>query len=379
MHYDLTGPLSPLTELSDGSTSAQPLSSLSQLGDDFLKTVLVLMNNATPTVGHVVEANAQLDVFENVPMENRRVGTEIDSLRVLREMLNNAPTDRGKRYVACAVICCQGPEQWVRLASDWVHFLLWPFKSAYKSKSPCASPHSVITLPETEASITVRRDEHFLCLLKERQGNKCAVIVKPPGRIKTIGTHIIRRSIAKADNSNAGLHISLPATWDILRHYADLSEDTIRDLENIIDSPSNGILLQTEMHDGFDNFEWCFEATDQPNVYNIKWLSEDGPLGAWVTGGLDQVQFTNQSANDIPLPNAQFLAIHAAIARVLHLSGAAEPLDLVMDRFDSGSSSPVPSGKYGSADLAIRWSLLELFGDNLTHLPTEIRAFGNRC
>ncbi len=108
-------------------------------------------------------------------------------------------------------------------------------------------------------------------------------------------------------------------------------------------------------------------------MYNIKWLSEDGPLGTWVTGGLEQVRFTNQSANDIPLPNAQFLAIHAAIAKVLHLSGAAEPLDLVMDRFDSGSS-PVPSGKYGSADLAIRWSLLELFGDNFTHLPTEIRA-----
>jgi len=179
-------------------------------------------------------------------------------------------------------------------------------------------------LPETEAS-----NEHFLRLLKERQANKCAVIVKPPGRIKTIGAHIIRRSIAKADKSNAGLHISLPATWDILRHYADLSEDTIRDLENIIDSPSNGILLQTEMHDGFDDFEWYFEATDQPDVYNIKWLSEDGPLGTWVTGGLEQVQFTNQSANDIPLPNAQFLAIHAAIAKVLHLSGAAEPLDLV--------------------------------------------------
>jgi hypothetical protein len=107
----------------------RPLSSLSQLSDDFLKTVLVLMNDATPTVGHVAEANARLDVFENVPVENRRVGTEIDSLRVLREMLNNASTERGKRYVACAVICCQGQEQWVRLASDWVHFLLWPCTS----------------------------------------------------------------------------------------------------------------------------------------------------------------------------------------------------------------------------------------------------------
>jgi len=151
MYYDLTRPLSPLTELSDNSTSTQSLSSLSQLSDDFLKTVLVLMNDATPTVGHVAEANARLDVFENVPVENRRVGTEIDSLRVLREMLNNAPTERGKRYVACAVICCQGQEQWVRLASDWVHFLLWPCTSR-------ASPtSSLIVYRQLRAHIRANR------------------------------------------------------------------------------------------------------------------------------------------------------------------------------------------------------------------------------
>ena len=107
-------------------------------------------------------------------------------------------------------------------------------------------------------------------------------------------------------------------------------------------------------------------------MYNVKWLSEDR-VAAWLSYGSQQVRFTNQSEKDIPLPNAQFLMIHAAIAKVLHLSGAAEPLDLVMDRFDFGSS-PVPSGKYGSADLDIRLSLLDLFGDRFSHLPTEIRA-----
>ena len=68
------------------------------------------------------------------------------------------------------------------------------------------------------------------------------------------------------------------------------------------------------------------------------------------------------------------MAIYAAIDKVLHLSGAAEPLDLVMDTFDSGSSnSPVPSGKYGGADLDIRLSLLDLFGD-CTCQPKSLHA-----
>ena len=64
-------------------------------------------------------------------------------------------------------------------------------------------------------------------------------------------------------------------------------------------------------------------------MYNVTWL-------VWVVGGREQVRFTNQLEKDIPLPDAQFLAIHAAIPKVLHLSGAAKPLDLVMDKFEFG-------------------------------------------
>jgi hypothetical protein len=47
----------------------------------------------------------------------------------------------------------------------------------------------------------------------------------------------------------------------MLRHYVDLPDEIIEDLENTIDSPSNGMLLQIEMHAEFDNFSWFFEPT----------------------------------------------------------------------------------------------------------------------
>ena len=42
---------------------------------------------------------------------------------------------------------------------------------------------------------------------------------------------------------------------------------------------------------------------------------------------------------DHPLPNAIFIALHAGIARVLHMSGAAEVLDQIIDRYDNESGS----------------------------------------
>ena len=52
--------------------------------------------------------------------------------------------------------------------------------------------------------------------------------------------------------------LSCPPIWDIIHQYANISVDN---LENSLDSPENGILLQTEMHRAFEHFEWCLVAT----------------------------------------------------------------------------------------------------------------------
>ena len=57
------------------------------------------------------------------------------------------------------------------------------------------------------------------------------------------------------------VYISRPSTWDILQHYVDLPKAQIEDLENAIDSPSNGMLIDIGMHICFDNFQWYFEQT----------------------------------------------------------------------------------------------------------------------
>ncbi len=48
---------------------------------------------------------------------------------------------------------------------------------------------------------------------------------------------------------------------------------------------------------------------------------------------------------DIPLPNPQYLAIHAAIAGVLHMSAAGKFFDELLDKYkdDEGKVPPVQS------------------------------------
>jgi hypothetical protein len=52
---------------------------------------------------------------------------------------------------------------------------------------------------------------------------------------------------------------SFPWTWDIIRQYSNTI--SVDDLEDSLDSPENGILLQIEMHRAFEHFEWCLVTT----------------------------------------------------------------------------------------------------------------------
>ena len=51
-------------------------------------------------------------------------------------------------------------------------------------------------------------------------------------------------------------------TFDILRNYADLPINSIEDIEQVIDAPSNGIALQSDAHKGFDKFKWSLKETE---------------------------------------------------------------------------------------------------------------------
>lgn len=81
----------------------------------------------------------------------------------------------------------------------------------------------------------------------------------------------------------------------------------------------------------------------QENEYALKEV--DG--GPWLLPEFvdKTITFTNHAApnRDLPLPNPHFIALHAGICRILHMSGAAEIFDQIFNKYDraAGGNSGV--------------------------------------
>jgi hypothetical protein len=103
----------------------------------------------------------------------------------------------------------------------------------------------------------------------------------------------------------------------------------------------------------------------------VHWLHRI-PLGK---ENFKEVQFQDHSQTGILLPNPTFIALHSAVAHVLHLSGAAEVMDKVYDAF-SDEDPTVPSrNRANEEDFRIRLSLIGLT-TNRHQLPTSPQVSG---
>ncbi|OAA63481.1 hypothetical protein SPI_03644 [Niveomyces insectorum RCEF 264] len=92
-----------------------------------------------------------------------------------------------------------------------------------------------------------------------------------------------------------------------------------------IDRPTNALTLTTECHEEFGSFRMYFEATGPPRTYRI--ASYDLPALSMVPQPLTRTLFQSPT---IDSPHPRLLAVHAAIARVLHMSGAGEYCDRIL-------------------------------------------------
>ncbi|EER25929.1 hypothetical protein CPC735_043730 [Coccidioides posadasii C735 delta SOWgp] len=136
--------------------------------------------------------------------------------------------------------------------------------------------------------------------------------------------HILPHSLTQAD-ANSELSDSKKAALMILNMF-DCDVSHLVDGINI-DRPSNAISLTHDFHRHFGNFDVYFEpVADQEHTYQIKsFLPSLALEGIPVTRTL---YLADDQSIDPPLP--RLLAIHNAIAHILHLSGAGEYIDKIL-------------------------------------------------
>ncbi|KAF8879917.1 hypothetical protein BD779DRAFT_1676133 [Infundibulicybe gibba] len=222
------------------------------------------------------------------------------------------------------------------LLKTWVTHLLFIFwndasRSAWQYRADSRLPNPGIRFGFQNLDwAAIRERSAFKDQLLSRDGYRCIATGKADERYP------------HHENERYCLGIRTPQVilpflaFNLLRDY--LSEKTLRDMEDSVDDPANGLLLSCESRHGFSRFNWCLEETD----YKLEIYGGAHGLSGMRPGDSKIIEFGDRSAefqagqpepvgkhsceerHEIPVPDPRYLRIHAAIAGVLHMSGAGK-------------------------------------------------------
>ncbi|KAK6371741.1 hypothetical protein LTS17_008564 [Exophiala oligosperma] len=147
--------------------------------------------------------------------------------------------------------------------------------------------------------------------------------------------HIMPHSLMTLSSGKTELDESKRLALAILNMFDD---GVVHLIEGVnIDRPRNAITLTHDFHDLFGRFEAYFEATgNEQHTYRID--STDTGIGRHPLFPVTRTLFLTDTRTIDP-PSPRLLAIHAAIAKILHMSAAGSYIDSILYDLDKGGIS----------------------------------------
>ncbi|PIL35860.1 hypothetical protein GSI_01520 [Ganoderma sinense ZZ0214-1] len=276
---------------------------------------------------------------------------------LLLAVLQYAPNDKGKANVANKILHCgaayKGPQKensshFAQLSDFFWRNIIVPVRvSGGKTPQPRSRmSHSGITSADalrspagTEAvnalnsvtDVALRRDRHR-CVISgkvdpEAIANGLGVPIGTGFEVSRVA-HIIpfslRNSVGYTSTSASASAAHLPSIWCALECFGGTSLASL--MYAGINSLDNVITLSATLHRYFTAFQIALEPLpDVPNAYKVLTWGKVAPrLGLPKTVKLS-------SPTDVPLPNPAYLALHAAICKLVWASARAEELTAVLD------------------------------------------------
>ncbi|KAK4154842.1 hypothetical protein C8A00DRAFT_42457 [Chaetomidium leptoderma] len=158
--------------------------------------------------------------------------------------------------------------------------------------------------------------------------------------------HILPHSLTKL-GKDSELDPSKQAALAILNMFDDGVTHLIEGTD--IDRPRNALTLTLAMHRWFGDFKIFFEpvpAAPEPHTYSIKGLGYPALFKNLVP--ITRTLYLTDNRTIEP-PSPRLLAIHRAIAHILHLSAAGEYIDKILDDMEGTRGQGVEAD--GSTDL----------------------------
>ncbi|KAF9035288.1 hypothetical protein BJ165DRAFT_1377061, partial [Panaeolus papilionaceus] len=248
-----------------------------------------IINSGKPLEELIAKANAL--IHEKFASDPRRLFTRkssdgssqlsVELDKVMIAMLTYAEEcggQHGKRYVAAAIVACSEEEDAIQalvaLGTTWLTHLLFVFKIYQPTLSP--SQISTPTFDETLRHLSEGANNgkiFFADYVKRRDVYACVVTGfedyshpnPSPDTYRTVlqATQILPRVIGEFDSGDESNSFrSALTTFDILINFARLSVKTLEEFRNELDSPSNGLTLESHAHYAFDRYLWCLQPTE---------------------------------------------------------------------------------------------------------------------
>jgi hypothetical protein len=145
----------------------------------------------------------------------------------------------------------------------------------------------------------------------------------------TTAAHIVPFSLMSADTNKA--LFKKCTIWTVIKSFSSI-EFTELNGDNI-NSLTNVFTLDLNVHRFFGELKIWFEAVSgKLNTYKIK-KAKEYLLRDTVEDGAE-VTLKSPNENDFELPDPRYLALHAVLARVVHMAGMAEHLDDIIRKYE---------------------------------------------
>ncbi|KAK4248276.1 hypothetical protein C7999DRAFT_13812 [Corynascus novoguineensis] len=184
--------------------------------------------------------------------------------------------------------------------------------------------HRCVVKRRFDRSEAVKRYKSAGNNARDDDGN--LLVEEQPGTFEPLEiAHILPHSLTRLGHGEE-LNLSKQAALAILDMFDHGIGHLIESVD--IDRPYNALTLTHNMHDLFGNFDIYFEPVPgaEPHTYRIESF-----LGPIFVGGLPVTRTLFLTDSDtIDPPSHRLLAIHCAIARILHLSAAGDYIDKIL-------------------------------------------------
>ncbi|KAF8157156.1 hypothetical protein B0H34DRAFT_712505, partial [Crassisporium funariophilum] len=354
-----------LESLGSALTSCSSQASV-KIYEEKLKSIIDAVRNSKTPLGELVNA-AQRILTERFTPDSRSTytyekGTERLSVRLDKIMsamltyVEECGGDSGKRYVASAILACTEVEDVAKaleaLGTTWLTHFLFIFKTrnSYRNRDDERLSESELATPTVAQTASHHRKKSFADDVEKRDGYKCVVTgiisYEHPRRrqlnqvaVTLESSHILCRALGNFKGGpTSQSYKSALITFDILVNFTGLLVENLEDLGDLIDHPTNGMLLEYNAHDGFDRFKWYLQKTDKDDVYDLKKFEPQLLIPENVRVSFEDHTDDFRSNPDkreraVDLPEPHYFAIHAAIAQVLHYTEAGQFIDGLLSNY----------------------------------------------